>query len=282
MTIIEMLTSPWLLGIILKAMTVGLLVSLCASLLGVSLVLKRYSMIGDGLSHVGFGALAVATLLNIGTGFSLEISIPIVVLAAFIILRLSESGKINGDSAIAMISTGAMAVGIVIYSLTTGYTTDVCNSLFGSASIITLTDKDLVLSIVLSVLVLAIFALFYTKIFAVTFDETFSKATGVRAEIYKMLIAFLTAVTIVLGMKMLGAIMISALIVFPALTSMRLCKTFKSVIVCSAAVAAVCFTLGFFASCIFAVPAGASVVLANIAAFCIFAAIAKIKEKRVA
>ncbi len=280
MSIAEIFASPWLLTVIIKALVVGLLVSLCASLLGVSLVLKRYSMIGDGLSHVGFGALAVSTLLDLGTDFSLEISIPIVIIAAFIILRVSESSKMSGDSAIAMISTGSMAVGVLIYSFTSGYTTDVCNSLFGSASIITLTDKDLGLSIVLSVCVIALFALFYSRIFAVTFDETFAKATGIRAELYKMLLALLTAVTVVLGMRMLGSIMISALIVFPTLTAMRLCKTFKSVAVCAACVATICFIAGFAFSCICAVPAGASVVLANIVAFTVFAIISKIKEKR--
>ncbi len=280
MSIADILSSPWLLSVIVRALAVGLLVSLCASLLGVSLVLKRYSMIGDGLSHVGFGALAVSTLLDLGTDFSLEISIPIVILAAFIILRISESSKISGDSAIAMISTGSMAVGIVIYSFTSGYTTDVCNSLFGSASIITLTNKDLILSIALSVCVLVLFILSYSRIFAVTFDETFATATGVKSGLYKMLIAFLTAVTVVLGMRMLGSIMISALIVFPTLTSMRLCKTFKSVAICACAVSAVCFVIGFFLSCIFAIPAGASVVLVNIAAFISFAIISKIKEKR--
>jgi zinc transport system permease protein len=248
-----------------RAVVVGLLVSLCAALLGVSLVLKRYSMIGDGLSHVGFGALAVASAMNAAP---LAVSIPIVVLAAFLLLRISENGKIKGDAAIALISTSSLAVGVLVISLSSGMNTDVCNYMFGS--ILVMSKSDVTLSVILAAVVLTMFVLFYNKIFAVTFDENFAKATGVKTQIYNMLIAFLTAITIVLGMRMMGALLISALIIFPALTSMRLCKRFMSVTVCSAVVSVVCFFTGVVISYVKAVPTGASVVIVNIAAFFLF------------
>jgi zinc transport system permease protein len=260
-TLMEMFSYTFL----VRAVVVGLLVSLCAALLGVSLVLKRYSMIGDGLSHVGFGTLALATALNVAP---LTMSIPVVVLAAFLLLRISENSKIRGDAAIALISTSSLAVGVVIISFTTGMNTDVCNYMFGS--ILAMSKNDVRLSIVLAIVVLALFVLFYNKIFAVTFDENFAKATGVKTGRYNMLIAFLTAVTIVLGMRMMGALLISSLIIFPALTSMRLCKRFKTVTICSAVVSAVCFFIGIMISYIKAAPAGASVVLVNLAAFFLF------------
>jgi ABC-type Mn2+/Zn2+ transport system permease subunit len=257
----EILSYPFL----VRALIVGLLVSLCASLLGVSLVLKRYSMIGDGLSHVGFGTLAIATALNVAP---LTLSIPVVLLAAFLLLRISENSKIKGDAAIALISTGALAIGVISISLTTGMNTDVCNYLFGS--ILSMSHLDVKLSVALSVVVLATFALLYNKIFAVTFDENFARATGIRTGVYKMLIAFLTAITIVLGMRMMGAMLISSLIIFPALTSMRVCKTFKSVTICSAVVSVICYLIGIVASYVYALPTGASVVVINIAAFLLF------------
>jgi len=250
---------------LVRAVVVGLLVSLCAALLGVSLVLKRYSMIGDGLSHVGFGALAIATALHTAP---LVVSIPIVVLAAFLLLRISENSKIKGDAAIALISTSSLAVGVLVVSLTTGMNTDVCNYMFGS--ILVMSKSDVTLSIILAAVVLTMFVFFYNKIFAVTFDETFAKATGVRTGLYNMMIAFLTAITIVLGMRMMGALLISSLIIFPALTSMRLCKKFKSVTICSAAVSVTCFFTGVVISYVKATPTGASVVIVNIAAFVIF------------
>lgn len=248
-----------------RAVIVGVLVSLCASLLGVSLVLKRYSMIGDGLSHVGFGALAIAS----ATGAApLSVSIPIVVAAAFFLLRISESSKIKGDAAIAVISTGSLAVGVVIISMTTGMNTDISNYLFGS--ILAMNKSDVNLSIALAVAVLLLFILFYNKIFAVTFDESFAKATGVKSDAYNMLIAFLTAITIVLGMRMMGAMLISSLIIFPSLTSMRVCKKFKAVIICSAVVSVVCFLIGVVISYLYSTPTGASVVLVNIFALVVF------------
>jgi zinc transport system permease protein len=260
-TLIEMFSYTFL----VRAVIVGLLVSLCAALLGVSLVLKRYSMIGDGLSHVGFGTLAIATAMNAAP---LSVSIPIVVLAAFFLLRLSENSKIKGDAAIALISTSSLAIGVVVISLTTGMNTDVCNYMFGS--ILAMSKDDVALSIVLAIVVLILFLLFYNKIFAVTFDENFARATGVKTNIYNMLIAFLTAITIVLGMRMMGALLISSLIIFPALTSMRVCKTFKSVTICSALVSVLCFFIGVVGSYLYATPTGASVVIINIVGFFLF------------
>lgn len=248
-----------------RAFVVGTLVTLCASLLGVSLVLKRYSMIGDGLSHVGFGALAIATALNAAP---LAVSIPIVVVAAFLLLRISESSKIKGDAAIALISTGSLAVGIMIVSMTTGMNTDVCNYLFGS--ILGMSKSDVHLSIGLCIVVLVLFILFYQRIFAVTFDETFARATGTNAGLYNMLIALLTALVIVLGMRMMGSLLISSLIVFPSLTSMRLCKSFKAVIFNSAIISIVCLWVGLVISYVYATPTGASIVICNIGIFLIY------------
>lgn len=257
-----------------RAVVVGLLVSLCASLLGVSLVLKRYSMIGDGLSHVGFGALAIATALNVAP---LLVSIPIVVISAFLLLRLSENSKIKGDAGIALISTSALAIGVIIISMSTGMNTDVHNYMFGS--ILAMSDSDVILSIVLSVVVLVLFIVFYNRIFAVTFDENFSKATGLRANTYNMIIALLTALTIVLGMRMMGSLLISSLIIFPALTSMRVCKNFKSVIISSAIISLVCFFIGIIGSYAYDTPVGASVVVVNIVLFVIYSLIGFIKGK---
>lgn len=261
----EMMSYPFM----VRAVVVGVLVSLCAALLGVSLVLKRYSMIGDGLSHVGFGAMAVATAFNFAP---LVFSIPVVIAAAFLLLRISESSKIKGDSAIAIISTGALAVGVITVSLTTGMNTDVSSYMFGS--ILSMTDDDVVLSVILCICVLFMFVFFYTKIFAVTFDESFAKATGTRTGLYNSLIALLTAVTVVLGMRMMGALLISALIIFPALTSMSLCKSFRSVTICSVILSLVCFLIGITASYGLNTPAGATVVVVNIIALIIFKIIA--------
>ena len=250
---------------LVRAVIVGLLVSLCAALLGVSLVLKRYSMIGDGLSHVGFGTLAIATALNAAP---LAVSIPVVVLAAFLLLRISENSKIKGDAAIALISTGSLAVGVVVISQTTGMNTDVCNYMFGS--ILAMNKNDVTLSVILAIVVLILFILFYNKIFAITFDENFARATGVKSSLYNMLLAFLTAITIVLGMRMMGALLISSLVIFPALTSMRLYKKFRSVTICSVVVSVVCFFLGVTGSYLYATPTGASVVLMNMGAFVLF------------
>ncbi|MDR1326424.1 MAG: metal ABC transporter permease [Treponema sp.] len=270
-TVAEMLSYTFL----VRAVIVGFLVSLCASLLGVSLVLKRYSMIGDGLSHVGFGTLAIATALNMAP---LAVSIPVVVLAAFLLLRLSENSAIKGDSAIAIISTGSLAVGVIVISITTGMNTDVCNYLFGS--LLAMNKGDVYLSVSLSIVVLVLFVLFYHKIFAVTFDETFARATGTRTGVYNMLIALLTAITIVLGMRMMGALLISALIIFPALTSMRLCKRFSAVTICAALVSVVSFFIGVVFSFVEETPTGASVVIVNIVMFCVFSLLGFLKQFR--
>ena len=263
------------LSFIVRAFVVGILVSLCASLLGVSLVMKRFSMIGDGLSHVGFGALAIASALNAAP---LSVSIPIVLAAAFLLLRLSENSKIKGDAAIALISTGSLAIGVMIISLTTGMNTDVYSYLFGS--ILAISKEDVYLSVALSVPVLILFVFFYHKLFAITFDETFAKATGVKTDTYNMLIALLTALTIVLGMRMMGAMLISSLIIFPALSAMRLFKKFKTVTICSALTAIACFFTGIVISYLYAAPAGASVVVMNIFAFLLFSTVNGLSGKR--
>jgi len=259
--LIEMFSYPFL----VRAFVVGLLVSLCASLLGVTLVIKRYSMIGDALSRVGFASLAIAIALQLAP---LVLSIPVVVLSAVLLLRISESSKIKGDSAVALISTSSLAIGVIVLSQTTGMNTDVCNFMFGS--ILVMKKSDVLLSIVLSVIVLIIFVLFYNRIFGVTFDENYAKATGTNTEVYNMIIAILSAVTIVLGMRMMGAMLISSLVIFPALTSMRLFKNFKSVIRSSAVISVICFVVGLLASYQFATPTGASVVVANMIVFVIF------------
>lgn len=267
---IQLLAEMFSYTFLVRAAVVGLLVSLCASLLGVSLVLKRYSMIGDGLSHVGFGALAIATAFNAAP---LAVSIPVVVAAAFFLLRISENSKIRGDAAIALISTGALAIGVMVISMTTGMNTDVCNYMFGS--ILAMNKNDVTLSLVLSIVVLVLFVFFYHKIFAVTFDETFARATGTRAGLYNMIIALLTALTIVLGMRMMGALLISSLIIFPALSSMRVCKTFRAVTISSAIVSVCCFFTGLVISYLYATPTGASVVLMNMLVFAVFWVIGK-------
>ena len=254
-----------------RAIIVGTLVSLCSALLGVSLVLKRYSMIGDGLSHVGFGSLAVATALGVAP---LWICIPVVIISAYFLLRLSENSKIKGDSAIAIISTGALAFGVITVSVSTGLNSDLYSYMFGS--ILAMSRSDVYLSAVLSIIVLVLYVFFYNKIFAVTFDEAFASATGTKINIYNTLIAVLTAITIVLGMRMMGSMLISALIIFPALTAMRVCKTFKSVTVTSAVLSVVCFLIGMVISYCFDTPTGASIVAVNMGAFFVFMAISKI------
>ena len=256
-----------------RALLVGFLVSLCAALLGVSLVLKRYSMIGDGLSHVGFGTLAVATALGVAP---LKLTIPVVVAAAFLLLQLSENAKIKGDSAIALISSGALAIGVMAISITTGMNMEVYNYMFGS--ILSVSKEDARLSIVLCIAVLVLFIIFYNRIFAITFDETFAKATGTKVQSYNMIIAFLTAITIVLGMRIMGAMLISSLIIFPALTSMQIFKKFKSVVISSAVLSVGCFFTGMIFSYVYGTPSGASVVCANLIVFLVFTLIGKIRQ----
>lgn len=245
-----------------RALIAGVLVSLCCALLGVSLVLKRYSMIGDGLSHVSFGALAIAVAL----GFTpLYFSIPVVVLAAFFLLRMAGNPRWNSDAAIAAVSASSLAVGIMVISRTTGMTTDVDNYMFGS--VLAMSQADVALSVLVSAAVLALFVLFYHKLFAVTFDESFSRAAGLNVDRYNTLLAVLTALTIVLGMRMMGAMLISSLIIFPALTAMRLFKSFRGVILCAAAASVVCFCIGLTVSFVCSTPVGATVVCVNLALF---------------
>lgn len=268
--IIQMLSYPFM----SRALIVGVLVSVCAALLGVSLVLKRYAMIGDGLSHVGFGALAIANLLNIAPLF---VAIPVVILCAILLLRISESGKIKGDAAIAFISTGSLAAGVLIISISRGANTDLLNYMFGS--ILAMSASDVLLSILLCLLVSVLYVFFYNKIFAVTFDETFAKATGKKTSLYNTVIATLTAITIVLGMRMMGSLLISALVIFPALSSMRLFKSFAGVTVCSGILSVLCFLIGMLLSYFYALPTGATVVAVHVIAYLLFAIAGTLKGR---
>ncbi|MDY2984140.1 metal ABC transporter permease [Synergistes jonesii] len=266
--IAEMLSYKFL----VRAATVGLMVSLCAALLGVSLVLKRYSMIGDGLSHVGFGALAAA----VATGASpLGLSIPVVIVAAVLLMRLTDGSGIKGDAAIGLISTSSLAAGVTAISLSSGINTDVCNYMFGS--ILAMSKGDVRLSVATSAAVLLLFLLCYNRIFAVTFDENFARATGVNAGRYNMVIAALTGVTIAVGMRLMGALLISGLIIFPAVTSMRLFKSFRGVVLSSAAVSLSSYLAGLVLSYAAGLPAGASIVLVNLVFFLAFAAAGRIR-----
>lgn len=251
---------------------VGVLVSLCAALLGAVLVLKRFSMIGDGLSHVGYGALCVAAAMGVAP---LKIAIPVVVVAAYFLLRISRNSRINGDSAIALISGTAIAIGVLTVKLAGNVNIDVGSYMFGS--IVAIDRSDVVISIVVSAVVLLLYALMYNGIFSVTFDESFAKATGTRVSLYNTLVALLTAVTIVVGMRLMGAILISSLLIFPSLTSMRFFRSFRGVIFCSAVVSALGFFLGFVAAYHFDTPTGASVVAVNAVAFVFFSIAGKIK-----
>ena len=258
MNILTMFSFPFM----QRALVAGVLVSLCAALLGVSLVLKRYSMIGDGPSHVSFGALAIAVALGVTP---LWFSIPVVILAAFLLLRVADNPRWNSDAAIAAMSASSLAIGILVISRTTGMTTDVDNYLFGS--VLAMSKTDVALSVVLCLAVLVLFILFYHKLFAVTFDESFSRATGLKVERYNTLLAILTALTIVLGMRMMGAMLISSLVIFPALTAMRLFRSFRGVVVCAAVTSVVCFCAGLTISFAFSTPVGATVVAADLAVF---------------
>lgn len=258
-----------------RAFIVGIIVALCASILGVSMVLKRYSMIGDGLSHVAFGSLAIATVLNVAP---MSISMPVVVVTAFLLLRINANSSIKGDSAIAIISTGSLAVGVMAISMSTGLNTDVCNYLFGS--ILGVRKDEMYFTIVIGILVLIVFILSYNRLFAVTFDENFSRATGVRVDAYNALLALLTAFTIVLGMRTMGALLISSMIIFPTLSAMRLCKRFKTVVLTSAIISVSCFIVGLFMSYLISTPTGASVSILNILVFIVFSIINMLKRLR--
>lgn len=255
-----------------RALIVGVLVSLCAAMLGVSLVLKRYSMIGDGLSHVGFGTLAIAAAFNIAP---LALTVPVVTVSAVLLLRLSSNSRIKGDAAIGIISSSALAIGVITVSLTSGMNTEVSSYMFGS--ILSLSREDAVLSVILSAAVLILFILFYPRIFAVTFDESFGKATGTKTGVFNTLLAVLTAITVVIGMRMMGALLISSLIIFPALSSMRVCKSFRSVVIFAAAVSVFCFIVGTVLSYFLEIPTGASIVAADLIVFALCCAVGKRK-----
>lgn len=250
------------------ALIVGVLIALCSSLLGVTLVLKRFSFLGDGLSHVAFGAMAVASVLGLTN--DLLFVMPVTVLCAVLLLRTGQNTKIQGDAAIGMMSVGALAVGYLLmnlFSTSTNLSGDVCSTLFGSTSILTLTGGEVALCAVLSVLVIAVFALFYNRIFAVTFDESFAKAVGTRVDAYQTLIAVVTAVIIVLAMNLVGSLLISALVIFPALSAMRLCRSFLRVTVCSAVFSVCCACAGLLISILAGTPVGSTIVAADILAF---------------
>ena len=260
------------------ALIVGVLIALCSSLLGVTLVLKRFSFIGDGLSHVAFGAMAVAAVLKLSD--SMLFVLPATVLCAILLLRTGQNTKIKGDAAIAMISVGALAIGYLLmnlFSTSSNLSGDVCSTLFGSTSILTLTKTEVWLCAVLSVIVVITFILFYNKIFAVTFDEGFAQATGVKAGMYNLLIAVIIAVIIVLAMNLVGSLLISALVIFPALSAMRLFKSFRSVTICSAILSVICALTGILISILAGTPVGSTIVAVDIAAFALFSLLGILK-----
>lgn len=262
------------------ALIVGTLIALCSSLLGVTLVLKRFSYIGDGLSHVAFGALAIGTIFDL-TSTSVVV-MPVTVAAAVLILRTGQNPKIHGDAAIAMLSVGALAIGYLVmhlFSTSANISGDVCSTLFGSTSILTLTKAEVWLCVVMSVIVVALFVFLYNRIFAVTFDENFAKATGIKTNVYNTLIAVITAVIIVLAMNLVGSLLISALVIFPALSAMRVIQNFKGVIIYSAVISVVCALLGIVLSILFSTPVGSTIVAANIVMFVLNCFVGRILRK---
>lgn len=253
------------------AFIVGVLIALCSALLGVTLVLKRFSLIGDGLSHVAFGAMAIATVMNLSNNMLLVM--PLTVVCAILLLRTGPNTKVKGDAAIAMLSVGSLAIGYLlmnVFSMSANVSGDVCSTLFGSTSILTLSKSDVWICAVLSIVVLTIFIIFYNKIFTVTFDETFALATGTKAGAYNLLIAVVTAVVIVLAMNLVGSLLISALVIFPALAAMRIFKSFRAVIICSAVFSVICATLGLLISILAGTPVGSTIVTVDIAGFALF------------
>lgn len=263
------------------AFVVGLLIALCASLLGVTLVLKRFSFIGDGLSHVAFGAMAVAAVTGLTN--KMIIVLPVTVLSAILLLRTGQNTKIKGDAAVAMISVGALAVGYMLMNVfpsSSNISGDVCSTLFGSISILTLRKSDVALCVVMAVIVILMFLLFYHKIFAVTFDESFAQASGISANGYNLLIAVITSMIIVLAMNLVGSLLISALIIFPALSAMRLFRSFRSVIICSAVISVICAGAGIILSILFSTPVGSTIVVADMVVFFLFSLIARCKGGR--
>ena len=262
------------------ALAAGVLTALCSSLLGVTLVLKRYSFIGDGLSHVAFGAMAIAAVLSVKT--ELVVVLPVTVLCAVLLLKTGANARIKGDAALAMLSVGSMACGYLLlnmFSASANVSGDVCSTLFGSTSILTLTSADVWVCVIMSVLVILTYVLFYNKIFAVTFDENFARATGVNVSAYNLLIAVITAVIIVLAMNLVGALLTSALMIFPALSAMRVFHTFKQVTICSAVIAVASSALGIIISIIFSSPVGATIVVVDLLVFGVFSLAGRMIKK---
>jgi len=256
-----------------RAFFVGILISLCSSLIGVTLVLKRNSMIGDGLSHVGFGAFAIATVL----GFApLEFAIPIVMIVSFLILKLDDNSKIHGDSMIALVSASALAIGTFVISITKGVNTDINNYLFGS--ILSLNEKDVIISIVLSIIVVIMYIFLFNKIFIITFDERFAKSIGIKTNIYNMIFAFICSIVVVLGMRLMGSLLISSLLIFPTITSMQVFKKFKSVVISSVVISIIAFIIGLFISYMYATPTGATIVIINLFMLLLFKLIRVIRR----
>lgn len=281
-----------------NAVIVGLLISLCASLLGVTLVLKRFSFIGDGLSHVAFGAIAVSSVVTFGlraigsetTGRLAEvlsennhtaIVLPVTVLAAVLLLRTGQNTKIKGDAAVAMISVGSLAIGYLLmnrFPSSSNISGDVCSTLFGSTSILTLKGSDVVVCAVMAAIVIITFIVFYNKIFAVTFDENFTRASGVNAGLYNLMIAIITAVIIVISMNLVGSLLISALIIFPSLSAMRILRSFRGVVICSAVISVICAGAGILLSILYSTPVGSTIVAADIVVFLLFSLISCFKK----
>ncbi len=278
--IIQTLLFYWEYPFVKYAIIVGTLIALCSSLLGVTLVLKRFSYIGDGLSHVAFGALAVASVFNL-TNDSLVV-MPVTIIAAVLLLRTGQNTRIQGDAAIGMLSVGSLAIGYLVmnlFSTSANIAGDVCSTLFGSTSILTLTKAEVWLCVIMSVVVVVMFCLFYNKIFAVTFDENFAKATGIKANTYNLLIAIITAVIIVLAMNLVGSLLISALVIFPALSAMRVIQNFKGVVIYSAIISVCCSLVGIVVSILFSTPVGSTIVVADIVVFFVNCIVGKMLKR---
>lgn len=277
--IVQKLGQYWQYPFVRYALIAGVLIALCSSLLGVILVLKRFSYIGDGLSHIAFGAMAVAAVMNLTNNMPLVLLVTI--LCAVLLLRGGQNAKIKGDAALAMISVGSLAIGYLImnlFSTSANISGDVCSTLFGSTSILTLSAYDVWACVILSIVVVVVFIVLYHKIFAVTFDETFAKATGMKVEAYNLFLAVLTAVIIVLAMNLVGSLLISALVIFPAVSAMRVFRSFKAVMLCAAVISVICAVLGILTSILAGTPVGSTIVAVNIVMLIVFAVLGKVSE----
>ncbi len=285
MNITDIFTTPLIFSMFAGAVGIGILISICASTLGVTLVLKKYSMLGDGLAHIGFGAMAISALCEKLLGkqlgaYSMLISVPLVIAAAILIIKIGDRKNLRGDSAVALVSTGALAAGYIIFEYATGSTADVCSSMFGSAALLSPDASDFISTGILAAIVIVIFVLYYNRIFAISFDETFTKASGIKTDRFKTLTAVLAALTVVMGMKMLGAVMISGLVVLPALTAMKLFNSFRKVIISSAVISCVCTVIGILlAFLIRNLPIGPAVVMVNLLLYISVNVILRIKNR---